>query len=811
MRTVSQYKWSFVIVFVLVAVYNLSAQAIIIGDKYIQNNTETSYTFETDIEYSSVNFYLVFGGNMSNEQYDSSGNVIGFTVHWDNQEGPEVPVEVATIELILTSVTGESYFIEKYISFLPPPAEVFPDPLDSDQNYVKTMQFNSPEQIGSENEANTISNITYIDGIGRPLQQIAIKAGGQSQDIVTPITYDVYGRQNKTYLPYAVHPNNAGSIRTTAIQESHTFYNTPKYENTLNPFSESALELSPLGRVLEQGAPGNTWALQEKIHPSENIHNHSIKFKYGANTHNVASPTDPLKDNVRLYRVSFVNNAPQLSTGAYHGNSQLYKTITYDENWTYGKNHTTEEFKNKQGQVVLKRTYADVKNPDGTVSIAEPHDTYYVYDIYGNLSYVLPPKVDTSNGVSTTELSELCYQYKYDSRNRLIEKKIPGKEWECIVYNALDQPIMTQDANLKAANKWLFTVYDVFGRVAYTGVDENNPSKRIGIQTAADAVAQQYVSKLENPVNYVGTNVYYNKVAYPTSFDKVYTINYYDNYTFDHVTLPTGNIFGQPITNNVKGLATGSKVRVLETNDWITTVTLYDERSRPIYIHSKNEYLGTVDIVEMLLDFVGNPIKTKTTHTKNGTSIVTIDNFTYDHVNRLVSQTQCIGDETMGDNCPIDSGGNITANLPITSGTITTAKVASSSITVTNAILAPGAHLQISGSSATQEQLIVSNTYDELGQLERKKVGGVLDVNLPPTDQPGLQTVDYKYNVRGWLKQINNPASLGTDLFAFDINYNTADHGGTKLYNGNIAETEWKTANDNTLRWYRYDYDALNR
>jgi len=81
MRTVSQYKWPFVIVFVLVAVYNLSAQAIIIGDKYIQNNTETSYTFETDIEYSSVNFYLVFGGNMSNEQYDSSGNVIGFTVH----------------------------------------------------------------------------------------------------------------------------------------------------------------------------------------------------------------------------------------------------------------------------------------------------------------------------------------------------------------------------------------------------------------------------------------------------------------------------------------------------------------------------------------------------------------------------------------------------------------------------------------------------------------------------------------------------------------------------------------------------------
>jgi len=31
------------------------------------------------------------------------------------------------------------------------------------------------------------------------------------------------------------------------------------------------------------------------------------------------------------------------------------------------------------------------------------------------------------------------------------------------------------------------------------------------------------------------------------------------------------------------------------------------------------------------------------------------------------------------------------------------------------------------------------------------------------------------------------------------------------LYNGNIAETEWKTKNDNVLRWYKYGYDALNR
>ena len=99
------------------------------------------------------------------------------------------------------------------------------------------------------------------------------------------------------------------------------------------------------------------------------------------------------------------------------------------------------------------------------------------------MSFLL--KVDTSNGVSSVELSELCYQYKYDDRNRLIEKKIPGKGWEYIVYNKLDQPIMTQDANLDAQNKWLTTKYDAFGRVVYTGIVPLNLS-RIQAQANAD-------------------------------------------------------------------------------------------------------------------------------------------------------------------------------------------------------------------------------------------------------------------------------------------------------------------------------------
>ncbi|AWM12958.1 hypothetical protein DI487_03130 [Flavobacterium sediminis] len=64
----------------------------------------------------------------------------------------------------------------------------------------------------------------------------------------------------------------------------------------------------------------------------------------------------------------------------------------------------------------------------------------------------------------------------------------------------------------------------------------------------------------------------------------------------------------------------------------------------------------------------------------------------------------------------------------------------------------------------------------------RKNVGGT-DV----TGATGLQTVDYTYNIRGWLTNINNVNTLGDDLFAFSIGYNDPQESPEALYNGNIG------------------------
>ena len=613
--------------------------------------------------------------------------------------------------------------------------------VSDNENYVLTRSFQTATTSTTVAEnGDVIETITYYDGLGRAKQSIGIKQSPTKKDIVTHVEYDELGRMVDEFLPYASNQNN-GSIKTGAKNATQAYYRTNYADDfpditinsQINAFSRKELEASPLNRVLKQAAPGKDWSLGR---------GHEIEFDYQTNT-----TTDAVKQYSVTTSLSETVYEPTLVDDGVYAVGELYKTVTKDENHTGTTNlHTTEEFKNKQGQVVLKRTYAKVGSP----SVVQEHDTYYIYDDFGNLTYVLPPKVTTGDSISATEFSELGYQYKYDTRNRLAEKKIPGKAWEYIVYDQLDRPVLTQDANLRASNKWLFTKYDALGRVIYTGIHTHSslldqPAMQAHFNTTNNTAAKYYESKLSTPGK-LGIHYSYNN--FPIAVE-VLTVNYYDNYTFDRAGAATSvTSYGVSSTSNLKGLATGSKVKVLNTNDWITTVTYYDAKARPIYVYSNNEYLKTTDIVESKIDFVGKVLETKATHSKEGKAdISTLDTFEYDHAARLKKQKQKI--------------------------------------------------------NSNAEEVIVENNYDNLGQLINKEVGG------------GLQKVDYKYNVRGWLTKINEDASNDNDLFNFTLQYNRPTSGNA-LFNGNISQTSWSTLSANNtsnpkLNEYTYTYDALNR
>lgn len=621
----------------------------------------------------------------------------------------------------------------------------------TDQNWVKVKTYKHPtlNPLSSPSLTEVTTQVNYYDGLGRPIQQVVHGQSNTGKDIITHIEYDAFGRQTKEFLPY-VNQSASLNYNSSANNDILNFYNSSNYENTANPFSEKLLEASPDSRLLKQAAPGNPWALgsgkEIKMDYTTNEEDEVIYYKVSTSWNSGLSLYDIALDN---------------SNGATkYEKHELYKTITYDENSPGGTSNIgrTEEFKDKEGRVILKRTFNN----------SEPHETYYVYDVYGNLTYVIPPAV--SGTVDQTKLDNMCYQYKYDHRNRLVEKKLPGKQWEYIVYDKLDRVVATGPAYSPwgggdSAKGWMLTKYDYLNRPIYTGwysaTSANSSTNRKSLQDIFNLNPELNESKYDLGLTIDNVQVKYTNKINPMDF-KLLTVTYYDDYNYPNPpSIPTQIEDQDVLTSNLRGLVTGTWVRILDNSENTTnetSYTLYDKKYRPIRVYTKN-YLGGYTQVNSKLDWAGKTLYTVTEHkrTASGLGVIVKDIFEYTEQDRLLKHTQEINSSTV--------------------------------------------------------QLISSNNYDELGQLVSKKVGGE-DI----TASTSLQKVDYKYNIRGWLKEINDvtnlaPSANEEDLFAFKINYNQLEQGSTgqALFNGNIAETLWRSNADNIKRKYEYSYDNLNR
>ena len=103
----------------------------------------------------------------------------------------------------------------------------------------------------------------------------------------------------------------------------------------------------------------------------------------------------------------------------------------------------------KSGRVLLTRQ----------MNGGEAHDTYTVYDNYGNVRFVLPPlAADSLTAVqsyaeSHPVLQKYAYIYHYDKYNRCIYKKLPVCDPVYTIYDAADRPIFTQDGEQRERNE----------------------------------------------------------------------------------------------------------------------------------------------------------------------------------------------------------------------------------------------------------------------------------------------------------------------------------------------------------------------
>nr|WP_319511370.1 DUF6443 domain-containing protein [uncultured Draconibacterium sp.] len=460
----------------------------------------------------------------------------------------------------------------------------------STENYIKSEAVlvsgkTTETAVNSLSYTQKQTAVKYFDGLGRADQTNLYKgAGDASKDIITSVGYDGFGREEKQYLPFASAKNMAYHTSVTSVS-NFAIYDTPLGDDNNDDtyaYSQNVYEASPLSRIEKQAMPGYNW---------RNGSGHEQKFEQGTNS----------SGEVEYF---YVNSSNGLSKGTDYGAGTLYKSTAWDENNSESFSVSrTEEFTDKRGNVVLKKSWSG----------STEHQTYYVYDDYNRLRFVLPPKSVEDESVSSTELSQLCYQYKYDGRGRLTEKKLPGAGWVYLIYDSRDRLVLTQDAKLRALSSYKYH---------YIKYDELNRPKEEGICTENKSYSTLR-STVANSSNY--TPVGCSATGY----------TYYDNYSWG-VPYSYSSVYADHSqTGNVTGLVTGMKSKVLGTSTWLTTVNYYDKFGHLIQQYQSNPD-GGYNRTSTAYNFTDQPIKQQVYHkkTSGATAKTTEEKYSYDHMGR---------------------------------------------------------------------------------------------------------------------------------------------------------------------------------
>jgi RHS repeat-associated protein len=441
----------------------------------------------------------------------------------------------------------------------------------------------------------------------------------------------------------------------------------------------------------------------------------------------------------------------------------------------------------KDGQLLLRQ--AGMSLPQGWTELNAGSEAAYdelrVYDRALRGDEVQALYGSRGAGYVPQALAPYLFHYRYDGRSRQIAKQVPGQDGETlVVYDQLDRPVLSQDAQQRTRREWSWTKYDALGRIVLSGlVTRADTLGQVSLQAlaAADtATSHQYEHRVGAGTANVGG------YSYTQSFPRLgqdgfvggrtLSVTRYDDYDFDNDgqadvvyntsqdgQFPSGQA---PVADALRttGLVTRTQTRVLGVAEsdpaqaaWLVTTTFYDERARPVQVQTTNarKDISTqqsyLDLLTTRLDFTGKVVQSVVTHQGPSHNPVQIaEFFTYDHTGRLLSTRQ-----------------------------------------------------QLPGEA--RPALLDSVQYNEIGQAVRKTLAtGRLQ-----------QEVDYAYNIRGWLTSLNdpyapNPTKKVKDLFSLSLHYERGFTKGYEQYNGNLTGQTWR-GRDGVQRAYGYVYDPLNR
>ena len=669
---------------------------------------------------------------------------------------------------------------------------------------------------------------TYSDGLGRTIQVVNRQMSPTGKDFVTPTVIDQYGREPSTYLPYQSSTGDGAFKSDVANEQFQAFYNKPGLENEFYFVGKTIYEPSPLNRVIKKNAAGTSWAADDQIY-SDNFYNvpgKGIEMIYRLNHEDDSIRRWAIGyDSLRYNAADSTRNIPY--TIGMYTNAELRIITTRDED-----GNMISEYKDSDGKIILKKVILtdSLTGKDISKSLL----TYYIYDDFDRLRFVITPKATAwlnkhswsfsspgAGGLSTV-VRHLCYRYEYDERGNVIASQQPGKEWELFVHDYNDRLVFRQDAIMKKTNKWLTVLFDDVDRPTTTGfipftygrdslqiyvagktrttsrsvfhpIIGTNPTNLVlgpkvitgGIFTGQKSVTltpgvslvpgshEIVVKTLVKPPPPIV--VASNPLPVPDDSLLVLTITNYGDFTgadslmysdiFNGRLDTSNNNNAEPVLTAAEqsksfnqGLVTYTQARIidnpdsLKNGDFLNTGLFYDTKGRVIQKQSNNYTTGN-DTTTNRYNFSGVVITSIVTHqnsTASNMSITTVKtNYDYDHAGRITKVYKSVN------------------GLP--------------------------------------RQLIVNREYDDWGRIIKKELNKV--------GSTPLETLDYTYNIRGWLAGINRDYVQNTGSnFRWFSEAMRFDWGCySNFYNGSVSAVLWRSRGDGERRSFAFTYDHANR
>lgn len=757
--------------------------------------------------------------------YSAANSALGLTHQWYSSDGPGnwVPITGATQSSYTFSapLTKTTYFLK--ISTKGANQELYSNyvklSLVSDQwedaNYIRehvvvikgvtTKQAVDQLQIGDK-----FQTTSFMDGLGRSLQKVSREIASPASvssiwgDVVEFSKFDELGRESTKYLPYTT-TEQPGKLKSAVISSQAQYYSTVYNETAA--FSTVNFDNSPLNRATNIRKPGTAWAASQGLSMDydmnetvDDVQNFSFDYVQGnAPLYNGAYPTHTLfkmlgTDENGSKVVEYKNLSGELILRKV----QVSETPTESHTGWICTYYIYDDFGQLRFQLqpeavnYLQANGWSFAGANGAKVLAELV-FQYSYDDKGRTIWKKAP-------------GALPLNMLYDIRDRVVfmqdgnqRAKSPG-QWTTNLYDDLDRPVITtlynttktvtqlqNDINAAVQASTVITVIpgtsisaNLTVNVRQAAVAKYTATNTIEFTTGFESLAADAFETEINPnaasqaMSITSTTLLSpisNADLNNGSVSTILKYYFYDHHNYEgvkpfHTGFSNTQAYAasEPIVSSKRTInfLTGTKVRVLGTNTFLSNTFYMDEEGRTIQVLEENIKNGQ-DITTMQYGFDGRLLSTDVKHSASNTGY---QNFTlltknlYDKIGRVNGIEKKIG---------------------------------------TNAF-----------------KKVSSYEFDDMGRLKTKR----LDPGYTAGGNADLESLDYSYNLQNQITGINKDFALKTSgnynkwghFFGLYLGFDNRDGVFTKAeLNGQVTGLLWNTQGDDAQRKYDYRYDRAKR